>query len=298
MLMSFDVNQYKLSQRQGWDSAASGWKYWWQIIEKGAQKINDRLIDLAKIKQGDKVLDLATGIGEPAITAAKVVGSQGHVLAVDISPQMLSIARQRSVSLGLQDIIEFKQSDIESLQLSPLSFDAALCRWGLMFLPNLDSALTNMFNSLKNSGRIATAVWSSQSKTPFVGFPISIIMRELDVSDPNISSDSTTNLRIPGPCTLADERILKNSLQKAGFKDIHIERQNVTFEFDSVNDYINHVKDIAAPLKAMLDKESASRQEEIWKAVAKEVKANYTNTGNDDGFVIMNNECICFVGSK
>ena len=62
--MSFDANQYKSSQRQGWNSAASGWKNWWQVIEKGAQKINDRLIELAKIKPGDKVLDLATGIGE------------------------------------------------------------------------------------------------------------------------------------------------------------------------------------------------------------------------------------------
>ena len=184
MLMSFDANNYKSSQRQGWDSAASGWRYWWQVIEKGAQKINDRLIELAKIKQEDKVLDLATGIGEPAVTAAKVVGSKGHVLAVDISPQMLAIARQRAAYLKLQGIIEFKESDIESLQLPPLSFDAVLCRWGLMFLPNLDGALTNMFNALKNGGRIATAVWSSQSKTPFVGFPISIIMRELDVSEP------------------------------------------------------------------------------------------------------------------
>ena len=109
MLMSFDANQYKSYKRQGWDSAASGWKYWWQIIEEGAQKINDRLIDLAKIKPGDKVLDLATGIGEPAVTAAKIVGSQGRIIAVDISPQMLSIARQRTASLGLQDIIEFKE---------------------------------------------------------------------------------------------------------------------------------------------------------------------------------------------
>ena len=69
--MSFDAKQYKSIQRRGWDNAASGGKYWWQVIEKGAQKINDRLIELAKIKQGDKVLDLATGIGEPAITAAK-----------------------------------------------------------------------------------------------------------------------------------------------------------------------------------------------------------------------------------
>jgi ubiquinone/menaquinone biosynthesis C-methylase UbiE len=299
--MSFDANQYKSSQRQGWDNAAAGWKNWWQVIEKGAQKINDRLIDLAKIRQGDNILDLATGIGEPAITAAKkLVGSQCHVLAVDISSQMLSIARQRSVSLGLQDIIEFKEGDIESLQLQPLSFDAVLCRWGLMFLPNLDDALKNIFNFLKNEGgRFAAAVWSSQSKTPFIGLPMNIIIRELDVSYPNISSLSSTTIadnRVLGPFSLADERILKGSLQKAEFKDIRVERQNVTFEFTSVNDYISHVRDIAAPLKAALEKESASRQEEIWKMVAKEVKDNYTNPVN--GSVKMDNECICFVGTK
>jgi ubiquinone/menaquinone biosynthesis C-methylase UbiE len=301
--MSFDSNKFKSAQRQGWDNAATGWKNWWEVIEKGAQKINDRLIDLAKIKQGDKVLDLATGIGEPAITAAKkLAGSQGHILAVDISPQMISFARQRAESLGLQNIIEFKEGDIESLQLQPLSFDAVLCRWGLMFLPNLDDTLKNIFNALKEGGgegeggKLATAVWSSQSNTPFVGFPMSIILRELNVPSPspNISMDSTSlNL---GPCSLADENILKNSLGKAGFKDIQIERQNVTFEFASANDYVNHVRDIAAPLKSLLDKESEKKQEEIWKVVAKEVKDNFTNT--DDGSVIMNNECICFAAAK
>jgi ubiquinone/menaquinone biosynthesis C-methylase UbiE len=296
--MSFDINQYKSAQRQGWDCAASGWNYWWKVIEKGAQKINDRLIDLAKIKQGDSVLDLATGIGEPAVTVAKIVGSQGHVLAVDISPQMLAIARQRAATdkylEGLQHIVEFKESDIESLSLPSLSIDAVLCRWGLMFLPNLDSALTNIFNTLKNGGRIATAVWSSQSKTPFVGFPMSIIMRELNISYSTVSPYPEN--RVLGPCSLADEKILKDSLQKAGFKDIQVERQNVTFEFDSVNDYVNHVKDIAAPLNAIMEKESANRQDEIWKVVTKEVQGNYTNTA--DGSVKMDNECICFVGTK
>src|SRR5919112_5002534 len=192
--MSFDANQYKSSQRQGWNSAAAGWKNWWQVIEKGAQRINDRLIDLAEIKQGNKVLDLATGIGEPAVTVAKnVVGSQGHVLAVDMSSQMLAIARERAASLGLQDVIEFKESDIESLNMPPLSFDVVLCRWGLMFLPNLDGTLTNIFNALKNGGRLAVAVWSLQSKVPAIGFPMSIIMRELDVSNPSISSSSSSS---------------------------------------------------------------------------------------------------------
>ena len=130
-------------------------------------------------------MDLATGIGESPITAAKVVSSKCHVFAVDISPLMLAIARKRSAYLKLQGIIEFKESDVESLQLPPLSFDAVLCRWGLMFLPNLDGTLTTIFNVLKNGGRLATTVWSSQSKSPFVGFPMSIITRELNASIPN-----------------------------------------------------------------------------------------------------------------
>ena len=75
-----------------------------------------------------------------------------------------------------------------------------------------------------------------------------------------------------------------------------MERQNITFEFAAINDYIRHLKGIAGPLKALLDKESSSRQDKIWNIVAKDVKVNYTNP--NDGSVIMNNECICFVGTK
>ncbi len=60
------------------------------------------MVDLAEIKQGDRVIDVATGVGEPAITAAKKVGIEGYVLATDISPQMLAIAKERAISLGLQ----------------------------------------------------------------------------------------------------------------------------------------------------------------------------------------------------
>jgi cyclopropane fatty-acyl-phospholipid synthase-like methyltransferase len=96
---SFDGEQFKVSQRQSWDSAALGWKEWWQTLEVAAQKVSDKLIELAEIKPGQKVLDIATGIGEPAVTAArKLVGlsgsinkindnenNTGHVLATDIS---------------------------------------------------------------------------------------------------------------------------------------------------------------------------------------------------------------------
>ncbi len=96
--------QYKKrsQQRQSWDNVARGWQKWWKTFEKDAQKVNERLVDLAEIKQGDRVIDIATGIGEPAITAAKKVGIEGYALATDISSQMLAIAKERAISLGLQ----------------------------------------------------------------------------------------------------------------------------------------------------------------------------------------------------
>jgi enediyne biosynthesis protein CalE5 len=131
-MSNIDSKQFKEAQRKSWDSVAIGWQKWWETFEKGAQNLSNHLVDLAKINSGSKVLDMATGIGEPAITAAKKVGSgNGHVLATDISPQMLSIARQRAASLGLQDAIEFKEGDAETISLPNSAFDAVLCRWGL-----------------------------------------------------------------------------------------------------------------------------------------------------------------------
>lgn len=103
---------------------AEGWQKWWKTFEQDAQKINERLVELAEIKQGDKVLDIATGIGEPALTAARKVGIKGYVLATDISSQMLNIAKQRTASFGLTDIIEFKEIDAERIDtdLQPLGF--------------------------------------------------------------------------------------------------------------------------------------------------------------------------------
>src|SRR6266487_5347942 len=151
----FDPNKFKASQRQSWDSVAKGWQKWWKTFESGAQRVSDRLVELAEIKPGQRVLDLATGIGEPAITAAKIVGN-GHVLATDISAQMLAIAEERAKSLGLQDKMEFREIDAENLDSLPkLAFDAILSRWGLMFLPNLEIALRDMQRLLVSRGKLA-----------------------------------------------------------------------------------------------------------------------------------------------
>jgi SAM-dependent methyltransferase len=297
---SFDSEQFKISQRQSWDSAAPGWKEWLETLEVAAQKVNYRLIELAEIKPGQKILDIATGIGEPAITAARklvelagsvnrVNANKGHVLATDISTQMLTIAKQRAAALGLQNIIEFREADAEILELPQSSFDAVLCRWGLMFMPNLNKVLSNAFQALKSGGRLVCTVWAEASKVPFGSIPMSIVMRELNVPSPPPGT--------PGPFTLADINILQSALSNTGFASIKYERLNVTFEFSTVEDYINYTKAVAAPIKSMLSKVSVERQEEIWNIVREQVRNNYT-TGITNQSVKMDNECICVTANK
>jgi ubiquinone/menaquinone biosynthesis C-methylase UbiE len=201
---SFDSEQSEVDQHQRWDSVAAGWREWWKTFEIGAQNVNDRLIELAEIKPGQKVLDIATGIGEPAVTAARRLvalapsknKNRDHVLAIDISTQMLTIAKQRAAALGLQNVIEFRQADAEKLKVEDSSFDVAFSRWGLMFMPNLNNTLSQILRALIPGGRLACAVWAEASKVAFISFPLNIVMRELQVSLPPPGT--------PGPFTLSD----------------------------------------------------------------------------------------------
>jgi ubiquinone/menaquinone biosynthesis C-methylase UbiE len=281
-----DPIQFKESQRQSWNSVSEGWQKWWRTFENGAQNISSRLVELTNTKPGDNVLDIATGIGEPAITAAESVGSKGHVLATDISPQMLSIARQRAASLGLENIIEIKEGDAETIDLPASSFDAVFCRWGLMYLPNPSSALSNIHRTLIQQGFLAAAVWGAPEKVPFLALPISIVRQETHASAPAPGT--------PGPFGFAEENLLRNSFIQAGFKDVYIEHLNAVFEFNSAEDFTQYQQAISAPVIAMLANETKSRQEEIWNKVTEAAK----KYSGENGYVKFINDCVCIVGRK
>ena len=91
---AFNPDEFKAQQRQMWDNAAAGWQAWWETFECGAQKVSDKIVELAEIKPGDRVLDIATGIGEPAVNAARKVMPNGKVLATDISLKCWQLRRQ------------------------------------------------------------------------------------------------------------------------------------------------------------------------------------------------------------
>jgi ubiquinone/menaquinone biosynthesis C-methylase UbiE len=99
------------------------------------QPVSERMVELADIQPGQRVLDVATGSGEPAVTAAYRVGPSDHVIATDLSSQMIALGRERVAERGLYNI-DFREMDAETLDLPEKSFEIAFCRLGLMYLPD------------------------------------------------------------------------------------------------------------------------------------------------------------------
>lgn len=126
---AYDPTMYKETQQREWDAVAAGWKKWWEWFELRAQHVSNRLIEIGNVQPGQNVLDVATGIGEPALTAAYKVGPEGHVIATDQAAGMLEIAGERKASLRLENL-EFKHMDAEALDFPDESFDTVLCRGG------------------------------------------------------------------------------------------------------------------------------------------------------------------------
>jgi ubiquinone/menaquinone biosynthesis C-methylase UbiE len=283
---SSNSDEFKAQQRQIWDNAAAGWQAWWETIERGAQKVNDKIVELAEIKSGDRVLDIATGIGEPAVTAAKKVMPSGKVVATDISPQMLAIAKTRAKSLGLDGIMEFRESDGEKLDFPEptAKFDAVLSRWGLMFFPNLSAALVKIRDLLVTNGRLSAAVWSAPSKVPLLDLAFASVRKQINAPGPPPGT--------PGPFALADIETLKQLFSQAGFKDVKIDTFQITFEFDSPESFTRFHQQVTAPIQALLANYSDELKKAAWDSITEAV----WQYADSHGRVNLDNEVICISG--
>ncbi|HSY78416.1 MAG TPA: class I SAM-dependent methyltransferase, partial [Verrucomicrobiae bacterium] len=263
-----DDLKIKGQQKAAWNDSAEGWKKWWPTFERAAQVVNDRLVALANVRAGNRVLDIATGSGEPALTAARAVGQSGRVVAVDMSPGMLAIARERIDAAGLTNV-DLVESDAESLRLDPHSFDAVLCRWGLMFMPDLDGVVRGMHRALKPGGHFAAAVWSVADKVPMLGLARDAIQRITGITPPP---------NAPGPMKLADTSILERALLTAGFHDVTIERLIVTFEYPSPDAFADFRGEIGGT-RATLSKMPADVARQVRDAIVTSAREFATDAG-------------------
>ncbi len=146
------------ASRDEWARRAAAWERTSKESETSSTQYNDALIEAACIDVGQRVLDLAAGMGDPTIAIAQRLGRTGRVIALDQSPEMLAGARRRAIDKGLSNI-GYTASDMMALPFADAMFDAVTCRYGLMFPPDRMAAAAEARRVLKPGARAAFVVW-------------------------------------------------------------------------------------------------------------------------------------------
>jgi enediyne biosynthesis protein CalE5 len=278
-----DAVEFRGGQRKQWNSASAGWRKWSELIDGTTSGISERLVELAGIGEGSRVLDVAAGYGEPTLTAARRVGDSGGVVATDISAGMLDYGRERATAAGLENI-EFVESDAASLSFPEDSFDAAISRWGIIFEPDGEGAAARVRGFLKPGGRMAISSWGPPERVPFLAIPMRTVMQRLDVPPPPPGT--------PGPLSRPTPDALGGLLEGGGFSDVSVEEAEVSFEWQSPEDFTSFVKEIAPPISAMLAPHPQEVQDEGWAAITEAVREG----AGDSGSVRMSNLVLMAAG--
>jgi enediyne biosynthesis protein CalE5 len=255
---AIDPVQFRDGQQKQWNIAAAGWKQWSEKIDRAAGHVSTRLVELAEVRPGSRVLDVAAGYGEPSLSAAKAAGPDGQVIATDISPEMLAYGRERAEVQGVSNI-EFVEADASSLDYPEDSFDAAVSRWGIIFEPDGEGAAARVRGFLKPGSRMAISSWGMPERVPFLSIPMRTAMDRLGVDPPPPGT--------PGPLSRPTPDDIGGLLEGGGFSDVEVEQTEVTMEFASPEEFTEYTRDIAAPIRAMIEEHPEDVQAETWQAI-------------------------------
>jgi ubiquinone/menaquinone biosynthesis C-methylase UbiE len=267
--MTTDAAQAKQQQHDLWNNLAPAWDQHDAWFQRQAHGITEWMCRVADLRGGQRVLDLATGSGQPALTAARLVRPGGTIVATDLSEEMLRVARRKANMADL-DNIEFKVMDAENIEFEDASFDGALCRWGLMFCPDVEKAAKEVNRVLKPNRPFATATFAGPEQNPYFEITTRLPAKHLNL--PPAPPDALAPLR------LNDTARIKSILQAGGFQQIEIEGRPFTLEFNDA-DFLWRFTAEFTPMFARAMKELDQAGQEKLKADLLDESAKYREGG-------------------
>jgi SAM-dependent methyltransferase len=266
-----DVETFKRAALAQWDQAAPGWNHHTPKIRAWLRPATDAMLAMAGVRPGARVLDVAAGAGDQTLDIAERVGSTGAVLATDVSPAILAFARANAERAGYRNV-ETLAADAERLELPEASFDAAVCRLGLMLLPDPLQALRAMYRALKPGGGACSMVFSVPQANPCVAMLMATALEfaGLPPRDP-FQPGSLFSLGKPG----AIDALFK----AAGFEDVATTRLQAPFRLPDARAYLDFVRASASPIQQILGALDAGKREAAWAAMEGRLKKFETADG-------------------
>ncbi|HEV3308546.1 MAG TPA: class I SAM-dependent methyltransferase [Candidatus Sulfotelmatobacter sp.] len=243
-------NQYRLIASDKWKAKSA-------VMGKA---VTEALVEYARPKPSMRVLDLASGTGEPAISIAMRVGSQGHVTALDLSADLLQIAKGRAQERGLENFYT-QQADAQSLPFDDNSFDLATCRFGVMFFYDAVLALRELHRVLRPGARACFAAWGPFDQ-PYWQSTMGVVHRY--VGGPLLPPGG------PDPFRFAEPGSLSAGLRSAGFRAVEEETRTLPWTWPGTPEEVwEQAQAVSVPFRPMLDRVPDG----MWPQIRKEVLA-------------------------
>ena len=270
-----------------WDSAEAA-AIWRQGAARRAQILavaTERMLEGVGVAPGWHVLDVAAGTGDQSILAAQRVGPSGSVLATDISASMLAVAAETARAQGL-DNIATRTADASSLDVGKQKFDAAICRFGLMFMPDLHQALVRIRHALKPGAKLGALVWSTEARNPWIGLQTGLVREIGRVPTPLPSLFRTVSL--------SDTPRLERAFTEAGFHDVNVSAVPVPREFESLDEAWRALQS-SSPASGELTRDMTDAEREHY---AEELKRRLADYLQADGRVVIPGEAVLAVGTN
>lgn len=231
-----DPESYRADSAEAWERSAAGWGKRADRVREFGMPVSAWMIEHANLHPGQRVLELAAGPGDTGFLASELIKPGGTLVTSDVAEAMLAVARERADAQRI-DNVEFRQLQLEWIDLDTASVDAALCRWGIMLVADPEAAVREIRRVLRPGGTVAVAVWDEAGKNPWATIP-GRAMIELGHSEP-------PDPDAPGMFALAAPGRLAELLQAAGFVEPTVDSVEVQRNYDTLESYLSETLDLS-----------------------------------------------------
>ncbi|MFZ0088219.1 MAG: methyltransferase domain-containing protein [Solirubrobacteraceae bacterium] len=283
-MSAIDPDQLRADSRDSWECAAAGWGKRADRVRDWGMPVSVAMVEGLGLGPGQRVLELAAGPGDTGFMAAELVAPGGTLLSSDGAAAMIDVARRRAGELGIDDV-EFRQLELEWIDLPTASVDAVLCRWGIMLIVDPEAAAREVRRVLRAGGRAAFAVWDARSRNPWTTIPTDVLVALGHAQPPDPQA--------PGMFALAGEGRLTELLQDAGFTDVVVSAVSLVRRSATVQDYLDETAEMSPTFGATVRELDRQQRDEV----AARIAAAVVPYSADDGSLVLPGSSLVAIAS-